>query len=338
MGQRRGLPGSGGGKGNLVSRLANNRITRPVYRSIFYYFARYRYSRSLLNHLYNRFHYPQWFFLHGHCGNVFGRDGVKLEDGVWTLVFAKKVVKLPIRQRHLALDWGLALSILGHDPDVKETYENFLLSSVPPDLFIDIGANYGTHSLLFLIHEIPVMAFEPNVTCHSYFKDVCELNGVTLDMSVAALGEENGSACLRYPEAGTWLGSINGSVQREFDGRGDIVSTMVKLEKLDNYASRVSEKRIVIKLDTEGSECNVLRGAKTFLQTHRPCVIFECWQKHRETLYQLFLDSGYRIKPLPWRPTLQRPYMTRNEFLGSSASNFIAFDQARRWPLGGDDQ
>jgi hypothetical protein len=68
-------------------------------------------------------------------------------DGLWRLRFAGTQIVLPLRRESFWLDWGFALGVLGHDAEVKRTYEMLLLSD-RPDLFIDIGANYGTHSML----------------------------------------------------------------------------------------------------------------------------------------------------------------------------------------------
>jgi hypothetical protein len=64
------------------------------------------------------------------------------------------------------LDWFLALATLGDDSTVKKTYAAIVSSSRKPDLFLDVGANYGTHSLLFLAHGIRTWSFEPNARCY----------------------------------------------------------------------------------------------------------------------------------------------------------------------------
>ncbi|CAA9891487.1 conserved hypothetical protein [Candidatus Methylobacter favarea] len=77
---------------------------------------------------------------------------------------------MPLTSERFWLDWDTAVSITGHDIEIKQTYEALIGSSEPPELFIDIGANYGTHSLLFLVHQIKTITFEPNASCHDFFQ------------------------------------------------------------------------------------------------------------------------------------------------------------------------
>jgi hypothetical protein len=65
-------------------------------------------------------------------------------------------------------DWGLSLLVAGHDVEIKETYR-YLLEERKPKLFFDIGANYGTHSLIFLTHGVRTISFEPNLGLRPYF-------------------------------------------------------------------------------------------------------------------------------------------------------------------------
>ena len=68
----------------------------------------------------------------------------------------------PQTTEHSNVDWSNALAIVGHDIDVKTTYELLLSSQRPPEVFIDAGANFGTHSILFASQGIRTIAFEPN--------------------------------------------------------------------------------------------------------------------------------------------------------------------------------
>ena len=71
---------------------------------------------------------------------------------------------------------------------------------------------------------------------------------------------------------------------------------------LDEYSRRLARKIDFVKLDVEGAEELVLRGAKRFLAEHKPVVLFECGpsaSKAFETtpaaLHQQFDDYGYDV-------------------------------------------
>lgn len=104
------------------------------------------------------------------------------------------------------LEWDLALSMLGHELEVKHTYLN-LIRLQRPKLFFAIGANYGLHSTMFLIHGVPTVSFEPNPRCHEYFRKLALRNHVQCDIQQLALGAAEGWVQVSFPDRETWLGS-----------------------------------------------------------------------------------------------------------------------------------
>src|SRR5207244_1596467 len=98
-----------------------------------------------------------------------------------------------------------AVSLLGHETEIKQTYERLLLSRHRPTCFIDVGANYGGHSMLFLAHGIRTISVEPNEQCHAFFRQVAALNQVECDIRQVALGKEESIVDLWFPPTETWL-------------------------------------------------------------------------------------------------------------------------------------
>ena len=121
--------------------------------------------------------------------------------------FLGRRIVLPLRAAELGVDWDDALSILGAEIEIKRTYAELLRSRARPDLFVDGGASYGTHSLLHLAHGVPAVAFEPNPRCHKTFRLLSSMNGVAPRLVPAALGEHSGHADLWFPEDETWIGT-----------------------------------------------------------------------------------------------------------------------------------
>lgn len=79
---------------------------------------------------------------------------------IWRLIFGKSMIKVHLSPSSIWLDWGLVF-MTAHDWEITQTNLN-LIRTDPPKLFVDIGANYGTHSLLHLCNNIPSLTFEPN--------------------------------------------------------------------------------------------------------------------------------------------------------------------------------
>ena len=82
---------------------------------------------------------------------------------------------------------------------------------------------------------------------------------------------------------------------------------------------------VLIKIDVEGYELEVLKGAIRVLSELRPKIIFESSnEKLRGELFRFLNDIGYSIYPLPWRPGISDRALGAAEFLTDAATNFIA--------------
>jgi FkbM family methyltransferase len=219
---------------------------------------------------------------------------------------------------------------LGHDIEIKQTYAALIASDQRPTLFLDVGANYGTHSILFLAAGIPVIAFEPNPSCFVHFQTMCKLNGLSGRWEQVALGREVGDVELAYPEKETWLGSVSSDVVPNLKELHDVTSVRVPIRTLDYYLGDnclgdIPDCRVLIKIDVEGYEREVLKGASRMLRDWMPTIIFESNDvKARDDLFHLLAGFAYCIHPLPWRPVTRSQSLGIAEFLASAATNFLA--------------
>lgn len=302
-------------------------LVRISFRAI----AAFPWSRRLLNVAYLKLGSSQRALFHRAFAKTFRNSDIRGRDGSWKVVFVNRSILMPLRSRSFWLDWDNAVSIAGHDIEVKQTYESHLaLPSERPDLFIDIGANYGTHSLLFLVHGVETISFEPNASCHEYFRHVCRLNHVTPSLEPVALGEEEAEVAISYPKRETWLGSTKTEVVNGLSESGDLVTEKVKQKTLDDYFLKADSKRTLIKIDTEGSELSVLKGAGRILQEVRPRIIFECWGKDEKAgIFDLLTARNYAIYALPWSPRQSAGTLDCRRFMASVCINFIAVPAGR---------
>lgn len=243
--------------------------------------------------------------------------------GGWTARVAGMLVRLPLRGDRMWLDWDQAVSIAGHEPAVKQAYAQFLNGALRPDLFVDVGANYGTHSLLFLSAGVRTLSFEPNDACHPYFAEACAENGFCADVQPVALGDTPGEITLSFPAGQTWLGSIDADVVARLGSAGALETRHVQVRRLDEYADAFIGKRVLLKIDAEGHELAVLRGAQRVLREHRPHVLFESLpESDRGALFDLFARAGYNLAPLT---NDEGPAsLSRGEFVRAPVSDFLA--------------
>jgi FkbM family methyltransferase len=217
------------------------------------------------------------------------------------------------------------VTVLGHDVEIKETYAAIIQSAERPDVFLDIGANYGTHSLLFLAHQIETVSFEPNESCHSYFKEACLLNQFEPAIQAVALSDRTGCAELRYPEDATWMGSTRPTDTPELEPGHKLITQKVGQCKLDDYRESFGNRRLLVKIDTEGNEYFVLQGALLILRKCLPHVIFESLRNDaRAKLFALFEELDYALAALPWSPRGTTRWLSRQKFFDSAGTNFMA--------------
>ena len=264
----------------------------------------------------------------------FREGSADAEPGSWTVEFAGRTITVPLRPERMWLDWDHALSIVGQDVEIKRTYDACLRSAEPPEVFLDIGANYGLHSVLFLAHGVEAIAFEPNPSCHQDFREICDRNGLAGRIEGVALGDRPGEVDLVYPERETWLGTIHPGWFEESIGAGDADEVRVQRvprKTLDDYLGELGGRRVLMKVDTEGSEYEVLSGGAETLETLRPLTIFESFADagpDRRELHALLQARGYDIASLPWRPELPSPALDEAAFIANPAVNFIATPRA----------
>jgi FkbM family methyltransferase len=247
-----------------------------------------------------------------------------IQEGVWSVDFAGKTVRLPLRNSNLWLDWDLALAIGGHDAEVKMTYENFIRSG-SVKTFFDIGTNYGTHSLLFLSHHIDTISFEPIAALKKDFDNLCSLNQLKGNLQNMAVGEKSGTATLLIPLNETWDATISENGAEILKDRKEVEKVEVPVITIDEFVSKNNKIPELIKIDTEGNEIHVLRGGINTIKEHKPAIIFETNKfSERQTLWDFFKANNYIIQDLPYSPGQPVKTFTIDQFLKKGSTNYIA--------------
>lgn len=219
------------------------------------------------------------------------------------------------------LAWDSAVSILGHDVEIKRYYEAILKSKNKPKVLFDVGANYGTHSLLFSSQGVKTFSFEPNPNCYPHFIELFKANALSPNIVKKAVGNAIGSSILSFPETETWNGSIDHEAKNNIQSSNDLKSINVDTTSLDIFTETYGVFPDLIKIDTEGFEINVLSGAEKVLTNTKPIVIFE--SNSKESKLEIFEKlntfdySIYEFKNLAKSLTFEM-------FLNSKYRNFVA--------------
>lgn len=141
----------------------------------------------------------------------------------------------------------------------------------PGQLVLDVGANIGNHALyMAMVSGSEVIAFEPNAELCDALRRSIDENGAGDRVTVrqCAVGAANGKG--RFAEI--HLDNIGAQSVKVGEGDIDIVT-------LDSLAFDAPVK--LIKIDVEGMELDVLRGASKLLEKHRPLIYVECLDENQ---------------------------------------------------------
>lgn len=154
-----------------------------------------------------------------------------------------------------------------------------LLRGIQADLLLDVGANRGQFSLMarHLYPRLPIHAYEPLATEAAVYRAV--LRGQAgIELHELALGDQAGSAELHVsgrPDSSSLL-PIGELQVRIFPRTAEVASQRVRVATLDSLPAHwQSAERALLKLDVQGFELNVLRGAAAALR-HCAFVYVEC--------------------------------------------------------------
>lgn len=157
---------------------------------------------------------------------------------------------------------------------------------------IDVGAHIGQWSRVMAMDFESVVSFEPV----PLYRDAWHANMVDIknaDLLPLALGEREGVAGLEKVTRGS-----NGDTRISDKAvNGEVTAQMVRLDDLPVCTNVRLDGVDFIKIDCEGYELNVLRGAVETLDRYKPCVIVEQKKGHAqnygfgETEAVTFLES-----------------------------------------------
>ena len=172
---------------------------------------------------------------------------------------------------------------LNYEPEVHyalKTLINFKKLKSDHVIFADISENIGLHSI-FVLNSFPsteIIAFDPSPNSYDYLKLTMKYNKIEkIRLKKIALSEKNGEM-----DFFTWGANSSGDsfkdtkrLYREIKPK--IIK--VKSSRLDDLYDMPPLD--VIKIDTEGSELEILRGAINTIKKNKPFIVLEFHKKNR---------------------------------------------------------
>jgi len=157
---------------------------------------------------------------------------------------------------------------------------------------LDIGANIGYNSLMFSDYG-PVYAFEP------LFHKIVQLNIDNNNLKhkmysvPIALSNKNDTSTMYFPTSvpNTGLRNYGGSSMYTFDGTDYSTETKVDCRRLDDIYKGVTS---FMKIDVEGHELEVLKGAENTIKKFMPTILIEIHDfNENNEVHKYLKELGY---------------------------------------------
>lgn len=165
-------------------------------------------------------------------------------------------------------------------------------NSYPEAGAIDIGANVGdTACIIRSCADMPIICVEGDETMFPYLtQNLAQFKSA--DAFKLFLGEQTGSVKAAVLNEG-WNNTIR---LNESSG-----TRMIQMQTLDDFVSaRASGPIKLVKIDTEGLDCAIIRSGKKFIKDQHPVISFEYNRDNMEEIQEPgistledLLDEGY---------------------------------------------
>ena len=238
------------------------------------------------------------------------------------------LIRTPLEKTVMQAKQWLNLSQNFKDPGLNEIQlESERIDRILPQILenfsncIDIGAHLGSvlSQMLQLAPQGHHMAFEPTPYKFSWLKQKFP----EVDVLDVALNDREGQATFYLNTKLSGFSGLNKHMAENYT----LKELLVQCNCLDNLVP--SDRRIdFIKLDVEGNELGVLRGAKNLLQRDRPKLLFECTKSGLSCSGYTSAQVFEFLTQLNYSIFLPKTFLEKGQPL-----TFAEFDRALQYPF-----
>lgn len=197
---------------------------------------------------------------------------------------------------HKGTSVPITYNSLGHIKEVEKHgkfFEYGMLEAIEelpyrPGICMDIGANVGNHTVFFskFCKFDEVWAFEPTISSCKILKDnVVLTNCYNVNIYNKAVGSVIGYANMSENEDNPSWNKIS-----EYGGPNEIKVYATKTIQISTISTK--EKVALMKIDVEGYELEVIKGAYEVIEREKPELFIE-WHDGYEPILNA-LPKGYR--------------------------------------------
>jgi FkbM family methyltransferase len=201
----------------------------------------------------------------------------------------------------------------------------------PGGVFLDVGSHFGVWSVYaagVVGEKGKVFAFEPS-PAFAILKENADLNSPVQAFNIG-LGAQDGEATF-FDQGTVPTGSFVSEVTKInvwFQPTVPIGSNKVKIRTLDTLVAELGVRPDLIKVDVEGFEFEVLRGAENVLRNMRPVLLIEIHPPQLnlsgssdQALIAYLENRGYAVEVIERNPNSLYTVLATPTTAGKAASN-----------------
>jgi FkbM family methyltransferase len=156
------------------------------------------------------------------------------------------------------------------------------------DVVVDVGANIGIYAVPYAKKIKRMIAFEPDPASAKLLLQSIELNDLyNIELRQSAVGNSRQKTCYYLSSVPMTSGM---RAANEIIGELEMETTDLDSELLDE------DKVDWLLIDVEGSEIDVLLGAKKILRQFSPKIILECNNENITIVSNILSEEGFHIR------------------------------------------
>lgn len=186
-----------------------------------------------------------------------------------------KIIKYPYVSTDPYFSFHFPLSYRRNDKLIRRI--EILIDQVYPkdSIYFDVGANLGLRSLYYASSGRTIYMFEPNLKLKEYTTRMIVANNFTkLFIKNNLIGSKEGEIYDFHISASSYCSSVYHT-----ELSGDAIDSIIKMESitLDKFIihNNISDKVKIVKIDVEGFELDVFKGAMSLLVSRDIVILLE---------------------------------------------------------------
>ena len=209
---------------------------------------------------------------------------------------------------------------------------SYIRSNNNKNIVIDVGANIGNHSIFFgsFIAD-HLIAVEPNPDVLPILRRNLSKNLKNHTLWEHAVGEHEGTGSIEVPN--NMVNNVGAAKidSQNSEGSIEILTLDSALSSWKEYESSSASSVSLIKIDVEGMEPQVLKGAKETILKHKPHIFAEAiTNEELKKILNYLKPLGYRKLPGHWAATPVYHFVYSPAFSLIKASSYLRLKRVAR--------